>query len=98
MSDSTATATQAKAYKLELDLRKKTGLIPAATAVVSVPDPASVRVGSGGATLNALVVLSQHLCAQVGQLLLSLRVPSHVCTARTVSSSITRECFIVSSC
>jgi fucokinase len=31
-----------------------------------VPDPAAVRIGSGGATLNALVVLAQKLCARKG--------------------------------
>ena len=41
------------------------GVIPTQTEVVAVPDPGSVRVGSGGATLNALLVVSQHLCAKV---------------------------------
>ena len=61
-----ASPMQAQAYTLELELRRRIGLIPDSTLIVAVPDPAGYRVGSGGATLNALAVVSQRLCYQAG--------------------------------
>ncbi len=51
---------------MELELRKKLGVIHKDTLIVAVPDPASVRIGSGGATLNALHVVSERLSAMQG--------------------------------
>ena len=61
-----ASPVQAEAYTLELELRRRLGLIPESTVVLAVPDPAGYRVGSGGATLNALAVVSQRLCYAAG--------------------------------
>ena len=61
-----ASPVQAQAYTLELELRRRLGLIPDSTLIVAVPDPAGYRVGSGGATLNALAVVSQRLCYAAG--------------------------------
>ncbi len=61
-----ANPQQAKAYGEELRFRQQEGLIPNETVVLALPDPASVRVGSGGATLNALVSIVEHLSARKG--------------------------------
>ena len=61
-----ASPIQAQAYTLELELRRRLGLISEETLIVAVPDPAGLRVGSGGATLNALAVVSQRLCYMAG--------------------------------
>ncbi|HQL63936.1 MAG TPA: L-fucokinase [bacterium] len=47
-------------------MRQRRGIIPEESVVLAVPDPASVRVGSGGATLNALVSIAEHLSARAG--------------------------------
>lgn len=57
---------QAAAYQLELEARQKNGLITPNTFVLAVPDPSSARVGSGGATFNAIVAATEHLCARSG--------------------------------
>lgn len=49
----------------ELEVRQKRQQIPAATLVLAVEDP-ETRVGSGGATLNALLVAAEHLSARAG--------------------------------
>lgn len=45
---------QASSYRLQLDRRKKLGLLPPRTHFDAVPDPQGQRVGSGGATLEVL--------------------------------------------
>lgn len=62
-----ANPVQAQVFRQELLLRQRRGLIPNETLCLSVPDPASVRVGSGGATLNALVAVSEYLSARAGR-------------------------------
>ncbi|XP_014671997.1 PREDICTED: L-fucose kinase-like [Priapulus caudatus] len=53
------------AYEYELNVRQKKGLIDADTLVLTVEDP-KARVGSGGATLNALLVAAEYLSAKQG--------------------------------
>ena len=57
---------------LELLQRQKLGVISDAAIVLAVEDPQD-RVGSGGATLNALLVVAEHISAKhkfnVGKLL-----------------------------
>ncbi|HBB61365.1 MAG TPA: bifunctional fucokinase/L-fucose-1-P-guanylyltransferase [Lachnospiraceae bacterium] len=45
---------QAEAFRIQLDKRRKEGLLPAETVFLVVPDRAGERIGSGGATLNVL--------------------------------------------
>ncbi|XP_006860375.1 PREDICTED: L-fucose kinase [Chrysochloris asiatica] len=52
-------------FQRELEVRQKREQIPAGTLVLAVEDP-ETRVGSGGATLNALLVAAEHLSAQAG--------------------------------
>lgn len=49
----------------ELEVRQKREQIPAGTILLAVEDPRT-RVGSGGATLNALLVAAEHLSARAG--------------------------------
>lgn len=49
----------------ELEVRQKREQIPAGTLLLAVEDP-QTRVGSGGATLNALLVAAEHLSARAG--------------------------------
>lgn len=49
----------------ELEVRQKREQIPAGTLLLAVEDPER-RVGSGGATLNALLVAAEHLSARAG--------------------------------
>ena len=44
----------------ELEVRQKKGQIDRDVLILTVEDP-HARVGSGGATLNALLVVSEHL-------------------------------------
>lgn len=46
-------------------MRQKREQIPAGTLLLAVEDP-ETRVGSGGATLNALLVAAEHLSARAG--------------------------------
>ncbi|XP_071959092.1 L-fucose kinase-like [Antedon mediterranea] len=55
--------TDAQVYQRELEIRKKMGLIDENVVIVTVEDPGG-SVGSGGATLNALLVLAEHLSAK----------------------------------
>lgn len=50
---------QAESYRQEIELRKEQGRLPAGALYVVVPDPCGDRIGSGGATLNALRTLAQ---------------------------------------
>ncbi|XP_010642728.1 L-fucose kinase isoform X1 [Fukomys damarensis] len=54
-----------QAFQRELEVRQKREQIPAGTLLLAVEDP-EVRVGSGGATLNALLVAAEHLSARAG--------------------------------
>lgn len=45
---------QAAGYRLQLELRQKSGMLPLHTKFLVVPDPDGKRVGSGGATLEVL--------------------------------------------
>lgn len=49
----------------ELEVRQRREQIPAGTMLLAVEDP-QTRVGSGGATLNALLVAAEHLSARAG--------------------------------
>ncbi|XP_078688390.1 L-fucose kinase-like isoform X1 [Branchiostoma floridae x Branchiostoma belcheri] len=53
----------AHAYQDELTLRQRKGLIPSDTLLLTVEDP-KAHVGSGGATLNALLIVAEHLSAR----------------------------------
>ena len=49
----------------ELELRQSKGLISKDTLVLALEDPRG-GVGSGGATLNTLLVVTEHLSAKAG--------------------------------
>ena len=50
---------QAALYRDEIERRRQTGMLPEETEFLVVPDPDDRRVGSGGATINALGVLGK---------------------------------------
>ncbi|XP_008580538.1 PREDICTED: L-fucose kinase [Galeopterus variegatus] len=52
-------------FQRELEVRQKREQIPTGTLLLAVEDP-ETRVGSGGATLNALLVAAEHLSARAG--------------------------------
>ncbi|XP_034494770.1 L-fucose kinase isoform X2 [Ailuropoda melanoleuca] len=52
-------------FQRELEVRQKREQIPPGTLLLAVEDP-ETRVGSGGATLNALLVAAEHLSARAG--------------------------------
>ena len=54
-----SSARQAESYRDEIQRRQLSGALPAGTEFLVVPDPGDRRVGSGGATINALGVLGQ---------------------------------------
>ena len=49
----------------ELELRKQTGGISDSTIVLALEDPKG-QVGSGGATINALLVVTEYISVQSG--------------------------------
>lgn len=51
--------SQADAYRMQITMRQEKGLLPSRTAFDVWPDPDGKRVGSGGATLNALRQIAQ---------------------------------------
>eukprot|EP00795_Rhopilema_esculentum_P010877 gene10877-19700_t len=55
----------AQAFLKELESRQNKGYISKSTLLLCVEDP-HCKVGSGGATLNALLVVAEHLSAQSG--------------------------------
>ncbi|XP_064640542.1 L-fucose kinase-like [Lineus longissimus] len=55
----------AQTFQKELDLRQEKGIIDGDTVLLTVEDP-KARVGSGGATINALLVVAEHLSAHAG--------------------------------
>ncbi|HEY1160040.1 MAG TPA: L-fucokinase [Terracidiphilus sp.] len=54
-----SSARQAELYRNELQRRAFSGMLPRETQFLVVPDPGGRRVGSGGATINALGVLGK---------------------------------------
>ena len=60
-----STAKQARAVESELKARQEMGVLPPDTLYVAVPDPSSVRIGSGGATLNALLIAEELLSKKI---------------------------------
>ncbi|XP_030640456.1 L-fucose kinase [Chanos chanos] len=52
-------------FQRELEVRQQRGTIPSGTLLLVVSDPQE-RLGSGGATLNALLVAAEHLSARAG--------------------------------
>lgn len=58
----------------ELEIRQKREQIPTRTLLLAVEDP-EVHVGSGGATLNALLVVAEHLSARAGFTVSAPQVP-----------------------
>ena len=50
---------QAELYREEIQRRNSSGLLPRETRFLVVPDPGGQRVGSGGATINALGILGK---------------------------------------
>ncbi|KAG8143791.1 hypothetical protein E2320_000957 [Naja naja] len=53
------------AFQRELEIRRDRGSLGRETILLTVEDP-KAQVGSGGATLNALLVAAEHLSAQAG--------------------------------
>jgi len=53
-------ARQADRYRWEIQRRLDQTKLPASAQYLAVPDPDGCRIGSGGATLNALRALAQH--------------------------------------
>jgi len=60
-----ANTHQARGYRLELERRRRAGLLPASTRFLVVPDIAGKRIGSGGATLNVIRVVAQDLARRL---------------------------------
>ncbi len=55
-------AQQASAYRSQLQLRRRLGLVGGVREVLVVPDPQGRRVGSGGSTVYCLIeILQRHL-------------------------------------
>jgi len=55
----------AAAVELQLEQRKKQGLLPKNLVTFCIEDPQE-GIGSGGATLNALLIVTEHLSAKSG--------------------------------
>ncbi|KAI1904031.1 hypothetical protein AGOR_G00001500 [Albula goreensis] len=53
------------AFQRELEVRQRRGSLPQGALLLTVADPQE-RLGSGGATLNALLVAAEHLSARAG--------------------------------
>lgn len=51
---------QAVSFRMQIDERKKAGLLPSRTHFAVVPDDGGKRVGSGGATLGVLKYIAEH--------------------------------------
>jgi len=58
---------QARTFEMQLDWRRKAGLLPQATRCIVVPDPEGRRVGSGGATINALAEVGRQIARSAGK-------------------------------
>lgn len=59
-----------QAFQKELEIRQRRGVLPTDTLILTVEDP-QAHVGSGGATLNALLVAAEHLSARAGYTVVS---------------------------
>ncbi|KAI6652050.1 L-fucose kinase [Oopsacas minuta] len=59
------TRDSALAFQAELVIRQKKGIINRETAIITVDDP-KPRIGSGSATLNALLLVSELLSSKAG--------------------------------
>lgn len=59
-----------QAFQRELEIRQRRGILPPDTLLLTVEDP-QAHVGSGGATLNALLVAAEHLSARAGYTVVS---------------------------
>ncbi|OMO64254.1 hypothetical protein CCACVL1_21925 [Corchorus capsularis] len=55
-----ASPEQAQLYDWQLKRAKRMGRIASSTVTLAVPDPHGQRIGSGAATLNAILALAQH--------------------------------------
>lgn len=64
-----ASPEQAELYEWQLKRAKRLGRISSSTVTLIVPDPEGNRIGSGGATLNAIHALARHLEALGPQVL-----------------------------
>lgn len=56
-----ASPEQAELYNWQLSRAKRMGRIAPSTITLAVPDPDGQRIGSGAATLNAVLALAKHL-------------------------------------
>ncbi|GAB1609418.1 L-fucose kinase-like [Argonauta hians] len=62
----TCSANQwSRSLQQELDLRQAKGLFPKDTILLTIEDP-KTDVGSGGATINALLAATEYMCAKKG--------------------------------
>ena len=52
-------------FYTELDLYQSKGKIPKDVVLLAIGDP-KAEIGSGGATLNALLIVTEHLSARAG--------------------------------
>lgn len=79
---------QAAMYRQQLAWRRESGLLPARTEFVVLPDPAGRQAGSGGATLFALAAADRLRQAQAGSVPPCLPAPaSEAGTGPTWSSA-----------
>ncbi|KAM4614483.1 L-fucose kinase [Discoglossus pictus] len=62
-----------RAFQRELEIRQLRGVLPSGTLLLTVEDP-QTHIGSGGATLNALLVAAEHLSARAGHTVVSSEV------------------------
>ena len=67
------TRDSALAYQAELIIRQKKGIINRETVIITVDDPRP-RIGSGSATLNALLIVSELLSSKAGFKIMSTDV------------------------
>ena len=67
------TRDSAFAFQNELLIRQKKGIINRETAIITVDDP-KPRIGSGSATLNALLIVSELLSSRAGFKIVSTEV------------------------
>ena len=58
-----STERQAQAVESELAARQQAGRFPPNVLCFAVPDPSNARVGSGGATFNALLTCQELLAS-----------------------------------
>ena len=64
---------QAEMYRCQLNWRREAGLLPASMHFLVLPDPRGRRIGSGGATLNALAQVAGLVAENEGGRLESLQ-------------------------